>query len=124
MNFEDFYKKNNDIQNIKLASNPRHRTGGALTNPNRKNPNLVARSQNPNLKYSSANVVSAKFNGGTKKLTEFQAQEEAKKYNINLQKRDKSKPFQISLKQKSGDGTGRFLSYYPQKGYFIEIKKV
>ena len=44
--------------------------------------------------------------------------------NINLDKRDKTKPFEIALKQKDSSGMGRFLVYDPQKGYSIQIKKV
>lgn len=122
MNFKQFFE-NNSIVNLKLASNPRHRTVGGITNGHRKHQNIVARSQQKSNEYISNNVINAKYNGGKSKISEYQAKEEANKYNINLDNKDKSMPFQIALKQKDANGIGRFLVYDPNNGYSIQIKK-
>jgi hypothetical protein len=122
MNFKTFFESN--IMDLKFASNPRHRTVGGITNGNRKHQNVVARSQGINNQYISQNVVRAKYNKTPEKINEIQARQEAEKYGINLDKRDKNTPFQISLKQRDSKGFGRFLSYDPQNGYSIEYKQI
>ena len=127
MTFKQFFEQYQDISKLKFASNPRHRTGGAITNPSRKHQNIVADSQRKSNEYSSYSITQAKYNGGKRKISEIEAINLVKKINnnppINLQDRDKSKPFEIALKQQNDDGIGRFLTYDPNLGYHIEIKK-
>lgn len=126
MNFKTFFE-NNSIANIKLASNPRHRTEAGITN---QKTNIVARYLSPHNDYKNQSVVGANYNSGNRPIkTNQELQKILQDYgyehgNINLDKRDKTKPFEIALKQKDSSGMGRFLVYDPQKGYSIQIKKV
>lgn len=120
MNFKTFFE--NSITDIKLASNPNHRTDKGITNP--KKPNIVARYLSPHNDYNNQSVVGAKYNSGNRLIrTNQELQKIINDYGINLEKRDKTQPFEISLKQRDANGTGRFLVYDPQKGYSIQIKK-
>ena len=120
MNFKTFFE-NNSIANIKLASNPRHRTEAGITN---QKTNIVARYLSPHNDYDNQSVVGAKYNSGNRPIkTNQELQKIINDYGINLEKRDKTQPFEISLKQQNESGIGRFLVYDPQKGYSIQIKK-
>ena len=76
MNFKTFFE-NNSIANIKLASNPRHRTEAGITN---QKTNIVARYLSPHNDYKNQSVVGANYNSGnrpiktksTKKLTKYE----------------------------------------------------
>ena len=131
MNFKTFFE-NNSIANIKLASNPRHRTASGITKRGVgfNSPNVVAKRHSPHNDYKNSSMVRANYNSGNKPIkTNQELQKILKDYgyeqgNINLDKRDKTKPFQIALKQKNEKtGIGRFLVYDPQKGYSIQMKK-
>jgi hypothetical protein len=124
MTFKRFFESYQDISKLKLASNPRHRTGGAITNPSRKHQNIVADSQRKSNEYGSYSITKAKYNGGSTKLSEIQADTLAKKYGLNLINKDKTKPFSLALKQRDGNGIGRYLEYDPKLGYSIQIKKI
>lgn len=124
MTFKQFFENYQDISKLKLASNPRHRTGGAITNPSRKHQNIVADSQRKSNEYASFSITKAKYNGGKNKISEIQADTIAKKYNLNLIDKDKTKPFSLALKQRDGNGIGRYLEYDPKMGYSIQIKKL
>jgi hypothetical protein len=124
MNFKQFFENYHDIANLKMASNPRHRTGGAITNPSRKHQNIVADSQRKSNEYKSYDITKAKYNKGRTKLSEIQAEEVAKKYGLNLLNKDKTKNFSLALKQRDSQGVGRYLEYDPKFGYSIQIKKI
>jgi hypothetical protein len=120
MNFKTFFE-NNNITNIKLASNPRHRTEAGITN---QKTNIVARYHSPHNDYNNQSVVKASYNTGLKKISEAELQKIINDYSLNLDKRDKTQPFEIALKQKNEQtGIGRFLVYDPQNGYSIQMKK-
>jgi hypothetical protein len=120
MNFKTFFE-NSNIANIKLASNPRHRRDTGITN---QKTNIVARYHSPHNDYKNSSMVRANYNSGFKKLSNIELQKIISDYGLNLDKRDKTKPFEIALKQKNEEtGIGRFLIFDPQKGYSIQMKK-
>ncbi len=120
MNFKTFFE--NSITDIKLASNPKHRTDKGITNPEKSH--VVARYLSPHNDYDNQSVVGAKYNSGNRPIkTNQELQKIINDFGLNLEKRDKTQPFEIALKQQNESGIGRFLVYDPQKGYSIQIKK-
>jgi hypothetical protein len=108
MNFKKFFQTS--------ATNPQHRSVKRITNGlDRKHQNIVARSQSP-YQYKNANLDAADLNKSVY-ITPTQAQTIAKQYSLNIDKEDKSKSFEKQLKD-----SGKFLTYIPQKGYYIKTK--
>lgn len=124
MNFQQFFENHNSIANLKLASNPRHRTVGALTNGNRQNQSIVATSQKKHNEYESSAITKAKYSGAKTKLSDVQVDSIAKTYGLNISTKDMSKPFELALKQRDSNGVGRYLVYEPDFGFYIQIKKL
>ena len=64
MNFKTFFE--NSITDIKLASNPKHRTDKGITNPEKSH--VVARYLSPHNDYDNQSVVGAKYNSGNRPI--------------------------------------------------------
>jgi hypothetical protein len=109
MNFQKFFNLN--------SSTPQHRSIKRITNAgaNRKHQNIVAKSQGA-YQYKDTALDDADLNKSVF-ISKTRAQAIAKKYGLNIEKEDKNKSFKKQLKD-----SGKFLTYIPNKGYYIKTK--
>lgn len=85
-------------------------------NADRKHQNIVAKSQSP-FQYKNNALDRVDLNNQSIKISDIKAKEIAKQYGLNIDKENKNNFFEKQLKD-----SGKFLTYIPNKGYYIKTK--